>query len=790
MSRHFYLSFIFLFVVLPSILRAQSNISGYTKDGAGMAIELTNVVLLQLPDSMEAAVTLSDSLGWYKFENVKQGEYVVIGLQLGFKKTISQSISVNDAIEVSCHLIMISEFKDATEITVTGQRQVVRQESDKMVVSVENMLATSGLSAIDVLKRSPGISVDKDGSITLKGKAGVLIMLDDRPLYMTAEQAGNLLKAIPSDQIKEIEIITSPSAKYDASGNAGIINIKLKKGAYEGFNGTANISYGQGVYHKFTSGINCTYKKKKVSLNGGYQYNNKMELEEDYIDRTYLSSASEFSKLTSYTYYRAPRENHTVTLSGAYNFTDRTSASLDFIGAYGEYGWDGTGYSALYKKNQNINNSYTTTDYGAYLESNYNTNVGLQHKLDTNGTMISISANYNRYSAISNKRFEIQNYDSLNENDGNRFLYIFRDPSYNNQYSAKADFSGKIKKKVKVESGLKVLVTDKYNPAIISITQSGTTTDASNSFAYKDGIYMGYVTFNSSIGKKWKAQAGLRAEHTEINGVQKQLDTSFTRHYTNFFPSGNLTFNATEKTSYTVLYSRRIQRPSPFELNPVLAITDPYTSWGGNPYLQPEYTDVTELSQSLFSGSVVTTVNYSNTTQPIAWVVVTDTTTLKTVTQPKNLQQRENMGISVAVNMPVTKWWTTSFYAYFYSNHLVGNLGYGSVDQRQFAWNANATQTFTLSKKMTAEVSGFFNSSALYGLRTVQPRGQINLALQRKVMAGKATVKIAVNDVFWSNVWLSSSNIDNVYTQTGGWWDNRTVMLSFSYKFGNVVNRL
>lgn len=304
--------------------------------------------------------------------------------------------------------------------------------------------------------------------------------------------------------------------------------------------------------------------------------------------------------MNSYTYYTAPRENHTLTLSGTYNFTDRTSASLDFIGSYGEYGWDGTGSTSLYKKNGKINNSYSTTDYGSYGESNYNTSVGLSHKLDTNGTAISATANYNRYTGISNKRFEIHNYDSLNVNDGNRFLYSFRDPSYNNQYSLKVDFIGKIRKSIKTESGVKVLMTDKSNPANISITQNGSTTDASNSFNYKDGIYMGYLTLNRSFGKKWKAQAGLRAEHTEITGVQKQLDTSFTRRYTNLFPSGNLTFNASEKTSYTVLYSRRIQRPSAWELNPVLAITDPYTSWGGNPYLQPEYTDNIEFNQSVF----------------------------------------------------------------------------------------------------------------------------------------------------------------------------------------------
>ncbi len=787
MSRYFY--FIFLMITLSSTLMAQSRVSGSVKDDSDLPVELVNVVLLQLPDSIERAVSLSDSLGVYQFENVKSGEYILVAMQLGYEKAVSKSFIIDDSSTIEFHFALLSEEKDKTEITVTGKRPVVRQEADKMVVSVESMLATSGLSAIDVLKRSPGISVDKDGGITLRGKTGVLIMLDDKPLYMTAEQAGNLLKAIPSDQIKEIEIITTPSAKYDAAGNAGIINIRLKKGAYEGFNGSANISYGQGRYHKFTAGLNSTYKKNRVTLNGGYQYNNKLELEEDYIDRMYQSPTSEFSKLHSYTYYRAPRENHTLTLSGSYNFTDRTSISLDLIGSYGEYGWDGTGSSYLYKKNGNINNSYFTTDYGSYGETNINTSLGFSHKLDTNGTVISGTANYNRYIGISNKRFEIQNYDSLHVNDGDPFLYIFRDPSYNNQYSAKVDFTGNAFKNIKIEAGLKAMITDKNNPANITITQGGVPADSSNSFQYRDGIYAGYFTLNRSFGKKWKAQAGLRVEHTEINGIQKQLDTSFTRSYTDLFPSGNLTFNATDKMSYTILYSRRIQRPNPWELNPVLAITDPYTSWGGNPYLQPEYTDNVELSQSLFSGYVVTTVNYSYTKQPITWVVVTDTATLQTLTQPRNLEKRDNMGVSVAVNMPITKWWTTSFYALFYQNRFVGDLGYGTVKQTQNAWNANTTQTFTLSKKTTAEISGFYNSTSLYGLRRVAPRMQLNLAVQKKIMANKATLKLAVNDVFWTNVWYTSSNIDNIETTTGGWWDNRTVMLSFSYKFGNVVNR-
>ncbi|MDB5273876.1 MAG: putative TonB-dependent receptor, partial [Chitinophagaceae bacterium] len=643
---------------------------------------------------------------------------------------------------------------------------------------------------VDVLKRSPGVTIDKDGGIILKGKTGVLVMLDDKPLYMTAEQVGNLLKAIPSDQIKEIEIITSPSAKYDAAGTAGIINIKLKKGAYEGFNGTATISYGQGVYHKTNAGVNVSYKKKKISLGGGYQYNNKINLFNQNSSRVYNDPSSSLSQLHADQHYRSPQETHSITFNSGYDLSDKTSVSLDFIGSYNEYGWDGATHATSYAQDNSVQSSYASTDYGAYIENNYNTNVGIKHKLDTNGTVISGSVNYTRFKGVSNKRFETQNFDSLYQNDGNPFLYIFRDPSHSNQYSVKVDFSGKLFKTIKLEAGGKLIHTDKSNPADITITQNHLASDASNPFNYQEGIYAAYTTLNRKLGEKWKAQIGVRMEHTDIKGVQTSRDTSFTRNYTNLFPSGNLTFNSSNKTSYSLLYSRRITRPTSWQLNPVLAIIDPYSSWGGNPYLLPEYTDNMELSQSLFSGYVVTTINYSYTKQPIAWGLTVDSVTLKSITQPHNLQYKQNMGISVAVNMPITKWWTTSVYAYGYRNRVVGDLGYGSTDKSQLALTLTSTQTFTLSKKTSAEISGNYESPWVYGLNSISARGQFNMAIQRKIWANKATVKLAVTDLFWSDQWTTNSTLGTINAYSSQKWDNRVVMLTFSYRFGNIVNRL
>jgi len=790
MNRNASVFFFSLLMVFSVMVHAQkATISGTVKDGTGLGVELTNVVLLKLPDSVEVSVTTSDTLGYYSFEQVSEGEYVVAAMQLGHEKFVSKTISIKDASAVQCSVVLIAEHAAGGEVVIAGRRPVVRQEGDKMIVDVENTLSNSGLTAVDVLRKSPGISVNKEGVVTLKGRNGVLVMLDDKALYMTEEQVGNLLKSIPSDQIKEIEIITTPSAKYDAAGNAGIINIKLKKGAYEGFNGSANTSYGQGLYPKGVAGLTVFYKKKKFSLNSGYQYNYGLGLSTYFLDRTYNEATSKYSQLNSKSSFKEPRESHNFNVGGSYDVSDKTSVSLNVIANYSENGWNGGANSSLYKKNGEVNSSYTSSDIGKYVQTNINTSIGSQHKLDTNGTVLSFDVNYNSYSGVSNKSFSLQNYDSVYQKVGSPFLFEFSDPSYSNQFMAKTDFVTKLFKNTKVESGLKLNLIDQDNPATITITENDLPRDASNFYHYKENIYMGYTTLHKTMGK-FIAQAGLRLEYTLMNGVQRLQDTSFVREYTNLFPSANLTYNFTDKTSYSLLYSRRIQRPSPWQLNPVLNIIDPFTSWGGNPALLPEYTDNAELNWSLFSGGLITSLNYSYTAQPITWVLDIDSSTLATIAQPQNLVLRENMGVSVSVNLPITKWWQSSNYAYVFKNRFVGDVGYGQTDNSVLSWNANFTQTFTISKKTSIEVFVNYESPSVYGLYKTYARGQMTLSAQRKLWGNKASIKLSANDVFWTEGWTATNTVGTTDTKSGEKWDTRVLMATFTYKFGKKLNIL
>jgi outer membrane receptor protein involved in Fe transport len=670
-------------------------------------------------------------------------------------------------------------------VTVTSQKAIVRQEADKMVVNVEKTLSNSGLTAVEVLRKSPGVSVDKDGKIQLKGKNGVQVMIDDKVMYMSEEQIAHLLKSISSDQIKEIEIITSPSAKYDAVGNAGIINIKLKKGAYEGLNGTLNGSLGQGYFHKSNVGTNISYKKEKINFNTGYQYNNSKGMANFYTDRLYGNPVNGIRQYNSQAYYEMPDETHNVSMNGTYNKDDYNIFSFDFNTLYGMYKWGGQNKSLLYKNMQEVNQRFLSDDNGQGNYLNLNTGLGYEHKFDTNGTSINSSISFNKSLGDEWKLLFIQHYDSLGNNDNNPYIFDYKESNQSDQLSVKSDFSKTIFSKIKLESGIKYNYTNNFKPVDLLITENFIPQNASNYFNYIENIYAAYAMANHSIGK-WKLQLGLRLENTQITGTQtKVIDTSFTRNYTNLFPSGNISFSPSAKTSYTLLYSRRITRPSGWQLNPVQNFVDQYSSWGGNPYLLPEYIDNIEFAHSIFEGAIISTINYAYTKDPIAWTNLVNKNSLVTVSGPRNMTKSENYGLAVAINLPVTKWWTTSNYFNIFNNRFVGFSQFGEVDLSSTAWKATSTQSFKLPQQFSIELSGNYDSPFIYSYVKTLEKWQLNLAVQKKIWYEKITLKIAYNDMFYTLVDGGTSTLGDVNINTGYKWDNRVLMFSLTYKFGN-----
>ncbi len=747
-----------------------------------------DILLRSLPDSNQIASSLTDVTGTYVFEKLKAGHYLVSAFNVKFNESRSLQVILDDNETKVVNFTFDFMITKVEDVVISSQKSLIKQESDKMVVNVENTLSNSGLTSVDVLRKMPGIFVDKDGKISLKGRSGVMVMLDDKALYMTEDQLGSLLKSLPSDLIKEIEIISSPSAKYDAVGNAGIINIRLKQGAYEGFNGAYNASFGYGRYHKANTGLNLSFKKKKFSIDGGYQYNNKEGLAQYYGYRTYTDPNTELNTFKSDSYFRLPETSHSVFLKSQYNINPKSSLSLNLNTFIGNFGWDGGSISNWITKDQNIQSSFESHDKGISKYQNLNIGLDYKYNFDTLGTKLVIGTSINQNHSSIDKNFIIQYYDSAYQVQNNTFLLKQKNNTASTQYSGKVDFTKIVFKKVKLETGVKANYLNDFRPIDIQIRENNADRDASNHFLYKEGIYSAYILGNAKL-HKWNFQAGLRTENSQISGTQTIKDTTFKRSYTNFFPSGNVSYSPNSHTTYSLQYSKRIRRPSGQDLNPILNIVDPYTSWGGYPYLLPEYTDNVEFAYSILNGYLISTINYSHTKQPIIWVSQVDAKTLATVSGNRNLIQSSNLGLALTTNFPITKWWNTNNYAYVYKNSIEGDMGYGIMTNGGASWMFNSTQSFKLPKQTSIEVSGNYEAPKAYALGKGLAFGQFNIALQKKFLKDKASLKIAYSDIFWTMYYRGTFQYDNIMNKNGYRWDNSTWMVTFNYKFGKRLER-
>ena len=754
---------------------ATGKISGKIQEPSKIAVEFATVALYKLPDSVLVKGVVADENGDFLLSEIKWGEYYLVAANVGFKKTTSSKILLSQEMPFAkMDLFLVSEVIATDAVVVEAQRQLIRQEAGITTVDIENSPMNAGLSTAEALKRVPGVTVDKDGQVKLKGKDGVMVMLDDKPLYMDAAQVAALLKSLPADQVKSIEVLTSPSAKYDAAGNAGIINIKLKKGAYEGTNGTVNASIGYGFNPKSAAGFNLSHRKKKLSLNGGYQYNYRKGMQESFLYRNYVSDGDSAFKTNSENVQ--VKHSHNALFGGNYELNSKNSFNWTTNGMYSNSNWNGGSDSRLQSPSGTTASSFHTNDFTEELHYNLNSSAGYKHTFDTSGTELSGTVNYNTFTADSRQAFNTTYFNRSGEQHGNVYEYQSAIPINVDQGSAKVDFVKQLNPNTKWESGLK------YNQVRTESNVSSSLIKENN-FIYTERVSAAYTMLGTTLGK-WKLNGGLRVENTSNMGIQKSIDSTFRRNYTNLFPNANITFLKSEKTSLSLLYSRRIERPDYESLNPFSYYSDPYSKYSGNPYLVPQFTHHTELVLSKWHGAFLTTLDYSYTTQPFAEALIFEKNSLSTTYMSTNLKSQENLGISFALNMPVRKWWTMSNYLYFHNNQLTGDVGYGQQIVSRFAWMANAAHTFKLPNGFSAELSGNYSSPHYWGLMFYKEVWQLSAGLQKKVWKDKLTVKASITDIFWTHYYTGNGTFGNTQTKDRYKWENRVVMFTLSYHFG------
>ena len=781
--------FLFSAVLINSAVFAQ-KISGTVKDPQGKGLDKTTVSLLRAKDSSVVKLSVTDNDGKFSLQT-DAGKYLVSASHVGHLPSYSQIFEVGASDVNLGELGLAKKEKDLQGVTVSSQKPMVEVRADKMIVNVEGTINAVGNDALELLRKSPGVTIDKDDNVSLAGKNGVQIYIDGKPSPLSGSDLANYLKSMQSAQIESIEIITNPSAKYEAAGNAGIINIRLKKNKAFGTNGSVNLGYVQGHYPKYNGGLNLNHRKGKINLFGNYNYNNgkylmKMNMERTQFDTLFTQNNRMVFKNNTHgfkggiDYFMNQKNTFGLVLSGNIANNDFTTAGPMYFTEVS------TGQLVQVLKATNNNDME---------RDNINTNFNYKHSAG-NGKELNIDADYG-YFKIRSDQFQPNYYfkpDGVTETS--RAVYNMIAPTDIDLYAVKVDYEQNLKGGKLGVGGKVGLVNTDNDFRRYDVFTSGKVMDTlkSNRFKYEENINAVYANYNKQL-KGVMIQFGLRVENTHSkgtstgfkkeNGHYEVYDSTFKRDYTDFFPSASMSFNKNPMNQWTVSYSRRIDRPAYQDLNPFEFKLNEYTYMKGNTLLRPQYTNSFGLT-NIFKYKLTTTLNFSHVKDIFAQIP-------DTIDKTKGFLTKRNLATQDVVSLNISypfqyKWY--SFFATLNSSysHYKADFGGGArkVDQNIFAWTYFMQNSFKLGKGWTGELSGIYISPSVWqGVIKSKAMGFVDAGFQKQLFKGKGNVKAVMSDIFRTMKWGGSTNFAGVNSRFFGNGEMQQVKINFSYRFGS-----
>jgi iron complex outermembrane receptor protein len=781
-------------IVLSS--QAQTNtgkVTGSIKDGGQQKIiDAASVSLLKAKDSSLVKIAVTDKDGNFVLENLKEGSYLVLATSVGHSKTYSNvfSITAEQPVVMVPVLQLIPQDKSLAAVTVSSKKPFIERKADRTVLNVESSISSTGSTALEVLEKAPGVTVDKDGNISLKGKSGVMIMVDNKPTYLSGPELTNMLRNMSSNQLDQIEIMTNPSAKYDASGRSGIINIKTKKNKQKGFNGSASTSYSQGIYSKTSNSLNLNYKNGKVNLFSTLSANYRNGFQELDIYRRYTNTDKTTKAIFEQNNFRVRHGgNYNAKVGADFYVNKKTTIGVVVSGVTNPQVENGENTSYLKSSTGAVDSIVQAMSSEHSKWKNGSVNFNFRHVFDSTGREWTIDADYLRYNADKNQNFLNTSYTpqwGLKSSDN----LLGELPSAIKIYSAKTDYTHPLKKGAKIEAGAKTSFVETDNIAgYYNIVGPLKTPDydKTNRFDYKENINAAYLNFNKEM-KKWSVQTGLRLENTNYQGHQfgnpMKKDSAFKNSYTSLFPTLFVAYNPSEKNQFSFSYGRRINRPDYEDLNPFLFFLDKYTYGAGNPFLKPMYSHVLEASYT-FKQMFTTTLNYSHTKDLFNEIFRQEG--YATIVSQGNYGAMNDASISVNAQIPVDKTWNMNIYTEAKYNQFLGNLYGDDVNIHATTFLANVNNQFKFKKGWSAELSGWYRTKGIEGQIQIHAMGQLNTGVQKQILKNKATVKLNINDVLKTRNPKGEINFQNTEARFNQSSDNRTVTLGFSYRFGKPI---
>lgn len=783
MKKHYSLTA--LLIIFSLYCSNAGEIKGIVMDANQSPQPFATILLKKTADSTLYKGEITNDKGEFNFENVKNGDYFlqisIVGLD-----NYNHEIKVPDDVSVIDlgNIVLKPSSKNLNEVTVQADKPFIEREVDKTVVNVENSIIQNGSSIMEVLEKLPGVIVDQNGGISLKGKQGVVVMIDGKRTPMSGQDLANMLKSMPSSSIQKIEIITNPSAKYDAAGNAGILNIIMKKNKKPGFNGSVSTGYGQGRYSKYNGNLSLNYKNKWYNLFLNYSYAHRLGFNNLTIDRKFYAGDTVNTVFQTENYILFPSESHVPRIGADFYISPKTTISFLGNGSTSQFKPSTVDHTNILDGNHAVVRSYDFTNSSTDNWYNYAGNVELQHQFDSTGQELKIDLDYADYWNNTDQLFSTTYHNS----DGS---FLNEDQLLSNQksnlylYSGKADYSKPLKKEMQFDAGVKSSYVSSDNDIRFYNMISGVQlfdSLRSSHFLYSENINAAYLNFKKNY-KKFAYQVGVRSEQTVAKGKQVLNGKTFNRNYFQVFPTLFLDFKPSEKHDINLSLGRRIDRPAYDQMNPYKSLIDATTFSEGNPYLLPQLTYNTELSYS-FNNVFFATLAYSYTTDNITEVLIQDSETRTTVQTIVNLDELNYYSLNLTYSKKLTKWWTTNTSILSYYGVYTGKINTNHISQGSPSFDLNTGNNFFIMDGLSAEVNFHYNYKNLYGITTMNTTYNLTAGIQKSILKKKGTITINMTDILWTAYPSGITEFDNVREDWTAKRDTRVLNVNFSYKFG------
>lgn len=761
------------------------SLFGQVLDDKGGGLPYVSVAVFSNKDSSYVMGGATEHNGKFLVK-VPAGNYYAKVSFLSFNtKTIQNIIVTNKDVNLK-KIGLTPAVKNLDEFEVVEEKRLMELDLDKRVFNVGKDITNQGASATEILDNVPSVSVDVDGNVSLRGNGNVRVLINGKPSGMMGMSTADVLKQMDATQIEKIEVITNPSARYDAEGEVGIINIILKKDRREGVNGSVNANFG--YPNNYGGGFNVTFKRKHFNVFTGYGVSFRDSPGSSINKQKFTYPDTTFS-------YDSDSKTQRFSLNNNFNLgTEIFLNNYNSFSIAGKYSFgDGDNETHLiYSDFDGFGEAVQTVNRDEIEDkdrNSYNISFDYRKTFKKKDRLLTISATTSQRTDNESSTIVQTNTAIASENIQQR---IFNNEG-GNTWIANADYIHPIKKG-KIEIGIKH--TNKKVDDDYAVEQFNDTVNDwefiqgfNNLVLYDEAVSAGYLMFGKKV-EKFSFQLGVRAEYTEVKTELVTTNEINKRDYLNFFPSVHFSYELKKENSLQLGYSRRIRRPHHYWLLPFFSFTDSRSNVSGNPNINPEYTDSYELGhlKNWDKASLLTSVYYRYTTNTMDWIVFSDAEGI-TRRRPENLGVKDAYGLEFSGSKELLKWWTIRGSYNFFREIRDGEFNGVEYDVDTYAWSSRLNSKWTIKKKINLQASGNYSAPKQSPQGETRARYSLDIAFSFDVLKGNGTISFTGKDVLNSRNRSSISYGENFVSESKRQWRSRYVRVSFTYRLNQKKKR-